>query len=111
MLNLFRKIKKTHPARIEGRTAIITGGGSGLGRATAILFAQHGGKIVIGDINDENGCKTVDIIKKGGGEAKFTHIDVSCEESVKKSISESKSSIGNASILFIVQELIWRVIF
>ena len=100
MKSILSGIKKVFQAgRITGKTAIITGGGSGIGKATAILFAQQGANIVVADISQEKGQRTIDKIKKEGGAAIFTHIDVTSEESVKEATLRSKSFFGNASIL------------
>ena len=63
--------------RLRDKVAIITGAASGIGRATAILFAQEGAKVVVADVNDEGGKETVSLISKQGGEAIFVHTDVS----------------------------------
>jgi 3-oxoacyl-[acyl-carrier protein] reductase len=62
--------------RLKDKVAIITGAASGIGRATAILFAQEGAKVVVADVNDEGGKETVSLISKQGGEAIFVHTDV-----------------------------------
>ena len=56
---------------LNERVALITGGGSGIGRATAVLFAQNGAKVVVAAINAASGQETVDSIQSAGGEAKF----------------------------------------
>jgi len=53
--------------RLEGKVAVITGAGSGIGRATAKLFAKEGAKILVADYNAKSGQETVDQIKKAGG--------------------------------------------
>lgn len=78
--------------RLRDKVAIITGAASGIGRATAILFAQEGAKVVVADVNDEGGKETVSLISKQGGEAVFVHTDVSkfdqSEELIKFAIQE-----------------------
>ncbi len=56
--------------KLAGQVAIVTGGGSGQGRATAILFAQEGAKVVVGDINDKGAAETASLInRQEGGQA------------------------------------------
>jgi len=61
----------------SGKVAVVTGGGSGIGQATALLYAQHGAKVVVSDINETGGNETVKMIKLAGGEAIFIEADVS----------------------------------
>ncbi len=63
--------------RLENKVEIITGASSGIGKESALLFADEGAKIVAVDLNDEEGEKTVSEIKSGGGEAVYTHADIS----------------------------------
>ena len=65
------------------QTAIVTGGGSGLGYATAMLLAEQGVQVVVVDIDEGNGQKTVEDIKKKGVKAVFVKADVSKVEEVK----------------------------
>ena len=77
----------------SGKTAIVTGGSRGIGRATAQLFAQSGAKIVIRDI-DPTGSETVEKIKGDGGEAIFVTTDVSNESDVKNLITTAVKAYG-----------------
>ena len=68
----------------KNKKVVITGGGSGIGKATAILFGQHEAEVHIVDINEENGKKTVDEIIANGGRAEFHVCDISKQEKVKE---------------------------
>ena len=57
------------PGQLDGKVALITGGASGIGRATALTFAREGAKLVIADMHDEGGDQTVHLITENGGEA------------------------------------------
>lgn len=61
--------------QLENKIAIVTGGGSGIGRETAILYAKEGAKVVVSDLNEQGGKQTVDSIKTNSGEAFFVKAD------------------------------------
>lgn len=61
--------------RLAGRTAVITGGGNGLGRATALRFAAEGASIVVADLIEDLGNETVDLVSSAGGAATFITLD------------------------------------
>jgi len=56
---------------LEGKVGLITGAGSGIGRATSLIFADEGARVVVSDVNEAGGNETVAMIKKAGGEAIF----------------------------------------
>ena len=86
--------------RLEGRVALITGGASGIGKATAYRFVEEGAKVVISDIQDSLGESVVkDLIAKGG-EAIYLHHDVSSEESWKDIVAKVEAKFGGLDILF-----------
>jgi NAD(P)-dependent dehydrogenase (short-subunit alcohol dehydrogenase family) len=62
---------------VAGKVAMVTGSGSGIGRASALKFAAEGAKVVVSDVNVDGGNETVELIKKAGGEATFIKCDVS----------------------------------
>jgi NAD(P)-dependent dehydrogenase (short-subunit alcohol dehydrogenase family) len=75
------------------KTAIVTGGATGIGRATSLLFARHGAKVVIGDVNPE-GAKTAELIKSDGGEALFVKTDVREAEQVRNLVATTVKTYG-----------------
>jgi NAD(P)-dependent dehydrogenase (short-subunit alcohol dehydrogenase family) len=68
--------------RVEGKVALITGGGSGIGRATALLFAREGAKVLVADYDPEGGERTAKTIAEAGGTAVFHAADVSNPQAV-----------------------------
>jgi 3-oxoacyl-[acyl-carrier protein] reductase len=85
--------------RLEGKVAIITGAGSGMGRASAKRFAEEGAKVVVADIND-SGNETVAEIKAAGGEAVFVKIDISKAEDCQKMVNAATQSFGKLNVLY-----------
>jgi NAD(P)-dependent dehydrogenase (short-subunit alcohol dehydrogenase family) len=86
--------------RLENRVAVITGAGSGIGRASATLFAREGAKVVVADINPESGKATVNEIKKWGGKATFVQVDVASASDNQRMIDLALSFYGKLDILF-----------
>jgi NAD(P)-dependent dehydrogenase (short-subunit alcohol dehydrogenase family) len=86
--------------RVEGKVAIVTGAGSGIGRASAMLLAKEGAKTVVVDRNAEAGEETVRMIREAGGEAIFVKADVSEAEDIKKMVKTAVSTYGKLNILF-----------
>ncbi len=79
---------------LQGKVAIVTGAGMGLGQAAAIAFAREGAKVVVADIDVKNGQKTVEMIKKVGGEAVFIRTDVSKEADVEEMVAKTVATFG-----------------
>jgi NAD(P)-dependent dehydrogenase (short-subunit alcohol dehydrogenase family) len=86
--------------RLADKVAVITGAGSGIGRASAYLFAKEGAKVVVVDINDAGGKETVAAIEANGGEAIFVHTDVSVASEVKHLVKVTMDRFGKIDILF-----------
>ncbi len=84
---------------IGGKSAIVTGGGRGIGEACAKALASYGAKVAIFDINDVNGNAVKDQIIAGGGEAIYVHCNVMKIEEIKAAIKEAASVFGNIDIL------------
>jgi NAD(P)-dependent dehydrogenase (short-subunit alcohol dehydrogenase family) len=101
--NLLRKLIKDTagkiPRRIEGRTAVITGAGSGIGKATAMLFSSNGAKITIADKDEKKGKQAEIEIRSKGGDATFFKTDVASMPSVASLMQNSELTYGPASIL------------
>jgi NAD(P)-dependent dehydrogenase (short-subunit alcohol dehydrogenase family) len=86
--------------KLDNKVAIITGAASGFGRATALLFAKEGAKVIIADYSAEGGEETVRMIKDNSGEAIFVKTDISKKEEVKKMIEATIDNYGRLDILF-----------
>ncbi len=86
--------------RLQNKVAVITGGSSGIGRATALLFAAEGAKVVITDVNDAGGQETLDLIKAAGNEALYFHADVSKAADCEGMIAFAEEKYGAVHILF-----------
>src|SRR5215471_12255782 len=80
--------------RVEGKVALVTGGASGIGRATALTFAREGAKLVVADLNEEGGHQTIHMITEKGGEAIFVRTDVSQTVEVQALISQAVETYG-----------------
>jgi NAD(P)-dependent dehydrogenase (short-subunit alcohol dehydrogenase family) len=85
--------------KLEGKVSIITGGGSGIGRAIALQFAQAGSKITVAGRNSEPGSQTVKMITDLGGEAAFVRTDVSDSRQVSNLVSETLRNYGKVDVL------------
>jgi NAD(P)-dependent dehydrogenase (short-subunit alcohol dehydrogenase family) len=81
------------------KVAIVTGGATGIGRATSILFARHGARVAIGDLNPE-GAKTTELINSNGGKALFVKTDVREPEQVKNLVATAVKTYGGLDYAF-----------
>lgn len=86
--------------RLENKTALITGAASGIGRETALLFAQEGANVVCVDINDAAGKETVQMIQDNGGQAIYVHADVSSAADCQNMALAAEDAFGQLHILF-----------
>jgi NAD(P)-dependent dehydrogenase (short-subunit alcohol dehydrogenase family) len=80
--------------RVDGKVALVTGGASGIGRATALTFAREGAKLIIADMNEDGGQQTVHMITEQGGEAIFVKTDVTQATAVEALISKAVETYG-----------------
>src|SRR5437773_3653602 len=84
----------THPFDLAGAAAVITGGGSGIGRATALSFARRGAKIVIGDLREERAKEVAAQIEAAGGAAIAVAADVSREADLQALLDSCLAAFG-----------------
>ena len=84
----------------EGKVAIVTGGGSGIGQATAILYAAHGASVVVSDVNEKGGADTVKSITDKGGQATFIKADVSKPADCENLVAETVKKYGKLDVAF-----------
>lgn len=85
---------------LQGKTAIVTGGASGIGRATALLLAREGAAVTVADLNETGGQAVVGEIKNAGGQATFVRCDVSLSADCRRAVEETVSAFGGLDILF-----------
>lgn len=86
--------------RFEGKVAVITGGTSGIGTATAIKFAREGAKVVITGRNEERGNEVVRKIEEAGSEGLFVHADVRFADECKRTVDQTLERFGRIDVLF-----------
>lgn len=84
--------------KLENKVAIITGAGSGIGKATALLFAKEGAKVVVSDINEEHGNNVVEEIKSSGAQAVFVKADSSSPEDNERLVEETLKAFGKLDV-------------
>ncbi len=85
--------------RFRDKVAVVTGAGSGFGEAIATSFAREGARVVVADVNGENGRRVAQAIAKEGGTARFFRVDVSCSADVKAMIDDALSAYGGLDVL------------
>jgi NAD(P)-dependent dehydrogenase (short-subunit alcohol dehydrogenase family) len=84
----------------EGKVALVTGGGSGIGRATALAFAREGAQVVIGNRNVQRGEETVSMIRHASGAASFRRTDVSVAAEVEAVVDYAMTTYGRLDLAF-----------
>ena len=86
--------------KLKNKVALITGGASGIGRESSLLFAREGASVVVVDIHDEAGEKTVKDIEAGGSQAFFVHADVSRAADCENMVRVTEETFGKLNVLF-----------
>ena len=86
--------------RLDGKVTIITGGGSGMGRTAAELFAKEGAKVVVADFAQASGEATVASVRAAGGEATFVRADVSDEDDARGMVQHAVATYGRVDALY-----------
>ena len=94
--------------RLKGKTALITGGGMGIGREAAVLFAREGARVVVGDIDDAAAGETVRLVEAAGGEALAVIGDVALEADVERMVAEGARRFGALHVLYCNAGVLWK---
>jgi NAD(P)-dependent dehydrogenase (short-subunit alcohol dehydrogenase family) len=84
----------------ENKVAVVTGGFSGIGRATAVAFARTGARVVVADINEQGGQQTIQLVKDAGGGGMFIRTDVSREADVAALMDTTAETYGRIDCAF-----------
>jgi NAD(P)-dependent dehydrogenase (short-subunit alcohol dehydrogenase family) len=85
---------------LDGKTALVTGGGSGIGRAASLAYAREGARVVVADVNVEGGEETVQQIKEAGGDAILVHADVSKPDDTQAMVERAVEAFGRLDCAF-----------
>jgi len=94
--------------RLSGKVAFITGAGLGMGREAAVLFAAHGARVGVADLNKAAAEETVTLIQKAGGQALATVGDVALEADVARMIQDTVARFGALHVLYNNAGVLWK---
>jgi 3-oxoacyl-[acyl-carrier protein] reductase len=86
--------------KLENQVAVVTGGGSGIGAATAVAFAREGARIVVADVNEAGAKKTVEHIEKAGGQALLVRADVTRAADTQATVEQALTTWGRLDVYF-----------
>lgn len=86
--------------KLAGKRCVVTGGASGIGRATALEFAREGARVALGDIDPQQGEKTAAMIRERGGEAVFVQGDIAREDDCRQLLDAAVHTFGGVDVLF-----------
>jgi NAD(P)-dependent dehydrogenase (short-subunit alcohol dehydrogenase family) len=84
---------------IQGKSAVVSGAGSGIGRATAVALCRAGAKVIVADIDALGGAETVDLVAAAGGMALFRHCDVTRTEDIAAAFASAYEHFGTLDIV------------
>lgn len=85
---------------LDGKNCVITGAGSGVGRAAAVLFAEQGAKVIVADLRDDWAADTVALVTEAGGTAQAVHCDVSKEADLEAAVAACVSAFGRLDVMY-----------
>ena len=85
---------------LEGNVAIITGAGAGIGRAAALVFAQHGARLIVADIDEPSVVQTAEQVRRVGGVATAMRVDVADDAQVRAMVAKAASEYGRLDCAF-----------
>jgi NAD(P)-dependent dehydrogenase (short-subunit alcohol dehydrogenase family) len=88
------------PKMFEGEAAVVTGGASGIGRATSLAFAGEGAAVMVADVDAAGGEATCDLVREAGGEARFVKADVARDVDVRALVEATVAAFGRLDIAF-----------
>src|SRR5512136_2424497 len=86
--------------KLSNKVVLITGSGSGIGRASAVLFSREGAKISVVDIDEKGGQQPVDLIKEKGSDALFVHAHITKASDAERMVKVTLDQYGKLDILF-----------
>ena len=86
--------------RLDGKVAVITGAGNGMGRVASELFAAEGARVVVADFSEQGGSETVELATRAGGEAAFVKVDVASSEQVEAMVRFAMRRFGGLHVLY-----------
>jgi NAD(P)-dependent dehydrogenase (short-subunit alcohol dehydrogenase family) len=86
--------------RLQDKVAIITGGGSGMGRTASQMFAAEGARVVVAEFDARSGEETVGLVTDAGGTATFVKADVSVEDNARRMVEAAVSTFGRVDVLY-----------
>jgi NAD(P)-dependent dehydrogenase (short-subunit alcohol dehydrogenase family) len=94
--------------RLSGKVVLITGAGMGIGREASLLFAEHGARVIVADINHQAADETVALVQAAGGEAIAVSGDVALEADVKRLVAEGVQAYKALHILYNNAGVLWK---